>query len=239
MRCKGSRVRLCHKETEVKSGVPSPLNSNHANCGRKDKLAELERQHPAYLHHLYRRATEILADRASMKEIRLEAVSPHPLEDPSGIKVNRPKERSRRYPVKVMYMAVVAPPNEEEGFDGKVFMTRISVPKEWKKTTYHSRFTDCAVGNAVLSAKTDGWRKHFQGETRTMTEMATFLAEKFDLEPFEAGRLVFRYDHFTPGGKKDVKTLRGSQTFPGKKSVPLPAPGFDRCSSPTSTSRLR
>ena len=56
-----------------------------------------------------------------------------------------------------------------------------------------------------------------------MTAMADFLVDKFDLELFKAGRLVFWYNHYLPGGKKDIKTLRGSQTFPGKRIRPAPS----------------
>ena len=37
-----------------------------------------------------------------------------------------PKIRSRRYPVKVMYLGIVVCPNEDHNFDGRVMLKRIS-----------------------------------------------------------------------------------------------------------------
>ena len=48
--------------------------------------------------------------------------------------VKRPRVLSRRFPVKVMFMGVVAKPLPELGFDGIIFLKRISEKKLWKKT---------------------------------------------------------------------------------------------------------
>ena len=53
-----------------------------------------------------------------------------------------PKMRSRRFPVKSMFMGVVANPNPEKGFDGRILLERISEEVEVKKKYTHQRFTD-------------------------------------------------------------------------------------------------
>eukprot|EP00957_Ditylum_brightwellii_P141671 10793411-Ditylum_brightwellii.AAC.1 len=49
---------------------------------------------------------------------------------------------SRRHHVKVMYMGVVAPPNESKDFDWKIYFKRVSQKKETQKETYSQRFSD-------------------------------------------------------------------------------------------------
>ena len=43
---------------------------------------------------------------------------------------SRPKIRSRHFPVKVMYLGVVAAPQPDHNFDGRVFMKRVSKRKK-------------------------------------------------------------------------------------------------------------
>jgi hypothetical protein len=44
--------------------------------------------------------------------------------------VKHPKEHSQRFPIKAMFMGVVAPPNLEHGFNGSVMIERISKMKK-------------------------------------------------------------------------------------------------------------
>jgi hypothetical protein len=44
--------------------------------------------------------------------------------------VKHPKEHSQRFPIKAMFMGVVAPPNLEQGFNGSVTIERISKMKK-------------------------------------------------------------------------------------------------------------
>jgi hypothetical protein len=47
--------------------------------------------------------------------------------------VKHPKENSQRFPIKAMFMGVVAPPNLEQGFNWSVMIERISKMKQTKQ----------------------------------------------------------------------------------------------------------
>ena len=54
----------------------------------------------------------------------------------------QPKVRSRRYPVKSMFMGVVGRPNPAKNVNGKIHMERVSETKEVKKLTTNTQFCD-------------------------------------------------------------------------------------------------
>ena len=56
-------------------------------------------------------------------------------------------------------MRVVAKPLPELGFDGRIFLERISERKVRKKTCYNQRFSDNAIINSELIEEIGGWRK--------------------------------------------------------------------------------
>merc|ERR1712238_585958 len=53
-----------------------------------------------------------------------------------------PKMRSRRYPVKCMFLGCVANPSPQHGFDGRIHLERISKQKPTGQMTHHSRFSE-------------------------------------------------------------------------------------------------
>ena len=74
---------------------------------------------------------------------------PRGTHEPKGVdRVKRPRSLSRRFPVKVMFMGVVSKHLLELGFDGRIFLKRISERKVWKKTNYNQRFPDNAIINS-------------------------------------------------------------------------------------------
>jgi len=55
--------------------------------------------------------------------------------------IDLPKIRSRRHPVKVMFLGVVACPADEHEFDGRVFLKRVSEVEEQKRMSRNKNFS--------------------------------------------------------------------------------------------------
>ena len=68
---------------------------------------------------------------------QIKVLPPLPGEPPGINTAIQPKMRNRRYPVKVMFMGVVANPIPLCDFDGKIFLERISKQKITTITTHH------------------------------------------------------------------------------------------------------
>ncbi len=52
----------------------------------------------------------------------------------------RPKTRSRRIPIKVMYLRVVGRPCADKGFNGRILLERVSEERTIQKQSKHQRF---------------------------------------------------------------------------------------------------
>ena len=71
--------------------------------------------------------------------------------------------------LQVMFLGVVAAPILEHGFDGKIFVDRVSSWEPYQKTTCNQRFTDDAQLNGLLRGGDwlkilcDGTRDIFSG----------------------------------------------------------------------------
>ena len=53
------------------------------------------------------------------------------------------KMRSRRYPIKIMYLGVVGTPNKKKQFDGRMFLKRASTTKKAKRRVSAAAGTPC------------------------------------------------------------------------------------------------
>ena len=62
---------------------------------------------------------------------------PGPGEKASDVYPPDRKVRSKRFVTKTMFMGIVAPPNPEKNFDGKIFIKRVSKTVTSKKLSYH------------------------------------------------------------------------------------------------------
>ena len=126
---------------------------------------------------------------------------------------SRPKIRSRRYPVKVMYFGIVAAPVEDRNFDGRVYLKRVSRRKKLTRATRNSRFS---VNVLINQAMVEGtvWRTIIEEENYNIStaEVANTLVEMYDLDEFVGDRLVFSYYTYI-NNKKTVKNLADTQTF--------------------------
>ena len=71
-------------------------------------------------------------------------------------KLVRSKMRSRRFPIKCMFMGVITRPLPRRNFDGKILLERVSEQVEVTRQTAHTNFTDDVLMNTSL--KNGKWR---------------------------------------------------------------------------------
>ena len=117
-----------------------------------------------------------------------------------------PKMRSRRYPVKCMFLGCVANPSPENNFDGRIHLERISKQKKTGQMTHHSRFSeDVNINNQM---KTGEWRHYIDLDDTQLTirEHAVTIGIAFQLEDAIVDRLSFYYRTYTgdKGLRKNV-----------------------------------
>ena len=102
----------------------------------------------------------------------------------------QPKVRSRRFPVKSMFMGVVGRPIAAKQLDGKVHLERISENKEVKKLTTNTKFCDNYSLNSLI--KEGGWRDlHTEGST--VEEMRDALQLEYGLNNYIVDLIEFQY----------------------------------------------
>lgn len=111
-----------------------------------------------------------------------------------------PRIRSRRYPAKVMYLGVVACPQLQHNFDGRVCLHRVSRTKILTRASRNKRFSfDVDVQQAIGSAE---WIRELATEGTTVDELLEQMKTLFDLDEFVCDRLVIGYGTFTRRGVK-------------------------------------
>jgi hypothetical protein len=117
----------------------------------------------------------------------------------------RPSIRSRRYPVKVMYLGVVAAPRTEHSFDGRILLERVSHRKKLVRSSRNKRFSvDVHVNEEIVAGK---WKERFVMEDSTTVEVLEMIADVYDLDEFVSDRLELVYVTHTTGGTKQIKRL--------------------------------
>ena len=113
--------------------------------------------------------------------------------------VPSPKMRSRRFPVKSMFMGVVAKPQPDRGFSGRIHLERISEDVTVARRTTHQRFSDDRLVNQQL--KNGEWRKLVPDNSdMTSLELAHLIGEVYELENAVVDRLEFAYETFVGDG---------------------------------------
>ena len=118
----------------------------------------------------------------------------------------RPKIRSRRYPVKVMYLGVVANPNEEKDFDGRIYLERVSRQKTVTRASRNSRFSvDVLVNQALVDG---AWKDIVREEENctTVLDLKEKVSDMYDLDEYVASRLTFSY-HTYVGANRTKKII--------------------------------
>ena len=107
-----------------------------------------------------------------------------------------PRVRSRRNPCKVMYLGIVAPPNREHKFDGKILLKRVSTMEKAKQNSHSTkRFSDDYHLNSLI-CESEEWKDLY---VEGMPSYAIFdsIQEFYQLEDFTTDRLVLSYDNFS------------------------------------------
>ena len=107
----------------------------------------------------------------------------------------------------VMFLGVVAPPDEDNDFDGKIFLDRVCEMKEYAKTVHSQNFTDDATANGLL--KNGGWYDLIADGT-TLGDLKESLAEIYDLDEDIEERLVIK---IYPGGEFNEDGTRRKPSY--------------------------
>ena len=115
--------------------------------------------------------------------------------------VELPRIRSRRFPVKVMFLGVVACPNDEHDFDGKILLKRVSRRRQVHRASTNKRFSVDALVNDILKRGEESWHNLYTtGEQ--MGNLLERIAEIYDLDEFVSDRLQLSYISYTTGGNQ-------------------------------------
>ena len=61
-----------------------------------------------------------------------------------------PATRSRRFPIRSMFLGVILNPISSKSFDGKILLTRVSRTEIYKQHTHNQNFSKHAATNAML-----------------------------------------------------------------------------------------
>lgn len=127
-----------------------------------------------------------------------------------------PKIRSRRYPVKVMYLGVVARPQDEHDFDGRVFLKRVSRPKVQGRASRNKSFSVDVLLNEALKDGSESWHLLYT-DGITIDELAARVVDNYDLDEYVASRLEFSYVSHTTGGNEKRIVLNGTDSISGTR----------------------
>ena len=130
----------------------------------------------------------------SSRRRKIKFLPPGPGEEAGAALIIRPKIRSRRYPVKVMYLGVVARPIKDEAkgidFNGRIALKRVARERKVLRMTKNKKFSpDVKVNDEI---KKGGW-KEFYVEGMTAEELFDVISEYYDLSKEVTDRLELNY----------------------------------------------
>ena len=119
----------------------------------------------------------------------------HSSEPASAAELPTRRERSRRYPTKVMFLGVVARPEPENSFSGLVYIRRISESHPYTQRSYSTTFCDDYFENGRVRR---GW-KNIDGVNASTSakDLQQKIGEKFVVDGFVLERIVLRYQSWT------------------------------------------
>jgi hypothetical protein len=118
-----------------------------------------------------------------------------------------------------MYLGVIACPEEEHNFDGKIYLTRVARTKELVRDQHSDKLIDELRANEAI-------HQHWHGFVNLMMstiDMKAVVIAAFDLEEEIADRLIIRFKDHTTRGTVTWKLFEG---FHG--ATISPAPGAPR-----------
>ena len=118
---------------------------------------------------------------------------------------NSPKIRSRRYPVKVMYLGVVARPRPDKAFNGRIMLKRVANTKKVEAKTRKELFsTDVKINYAIRYGDECGHKDWYDLHTDGVTagDLCDSIAQFYELSEFVSDRLEFHFPDYKPNGEQ-------------------------------------
>jgi hypothetical protein len=114
-----------------------------------------------------------------------------------------------------MFLGIVACPQEDHAFDGRIFMKRVSKRKTITKRSRNKRFSvDVLVNGALQQGE---WRDYYTAGA-TIGELLETIVETFDLDEFVAERLEMSYVSHTRGGTSKRVLLKAADLIEGMRT---------------------
>jgi hypothetical protein len=111
-----------------------------------------------------------------------------------------------------MFIGVVTDPNEQNGFDGKIYLERIADRTQQIRSAYRQEFHHDRFINDLL--KSGDWRQLDPNDPSCPA--ATFIeliAETYEIDEHHEDFLCLRYDTFTENGAKQIITLGDNESI--------------------------
>ena len=112
---------------------------------------------------------------------------------------NSPKMRSRRYPVKVMYLGVVARPRPDKSFNGRIMLKRVANSKKVEAKTRNELFsTDVKINYAIRYGDERGHKDwhDLHSDGMTADDLCDSIAQFYELSEFVSERLEFHFPDY-------------------------------------------
>ncbi len=116
-------------------------------------------------------------------------------------RIKAKKVISRRHPVKTMFMAAITTPCEEQNFDGKISLIRLSRQHILQQDTYRQKFhQDNEINQLLLDSD---WRKLYE-DNYNVAKLLTLISDYYELQEDIEETLCLRY--VTHAGINGVRT---------------------------------
>ena len=155
--------------------------------------------------------------RSRRKKMKILPRHPNESEEDAAVPVER--EVSRRHATKVMFLGVVAKPDDEHNFDGKICIKQVSEKKTYARSSHVSGIVDEYELNAtihqtwrnVVAAPNADGSNNGDAFSLTADEVIAKVCDHFNLSDDVKDNLALRYDYFTARGNKSVKSCIGSK----------------------------
>ena len=125
------------------------------------------------------------------RKIKYLPKGPHEREE--DVDTSHPKIISRRFPVKAMFLGVVARPQVRNNFNGKILLERISQQEKVKRNSTNQNFSDDVIINTQI--KSGEWKQYYV-DGLTCSEFKVVIGATYGLEQFVIDRLELCYCTF-------------------------------------------
>jgi len=119
---------------------------------------------------------------------------------------------SRRHSLKTMFIGVVTDPDEQNVFDGKIYLERIADSRHLMRTAYREEFHHDRFINDLL--KSGDWRQLDPNDPSCpAANLIELIAETYEIDEDQEDYLCLRYATFTENGVKKIVTLRNGESI--------------------------